>query len=192
MLNWSVAGKPHRAQAQVALGSRLVQTRGLLAKEDTESSEDHLSLGWRAVVWTLFMMDRIFTGAGVRSSCVPASSFQLFLPQCSAPHPEGASGSKDITLPISRGGVLQTGIFDVVACSIALLDVWHTALMDVFDEGSSTPVPFWRNDSAQATIETRLMEVEMSECIEPSMGTSLTSKQKLIRTATPRLGRLAV
>lgn len=86
--------------------------------------------------------------------------------QCAPPtpsSPEGFSGPKEVTLPTSPGDVLQAGSLDIVSCNIVLLDIWHSALMDVFDEGNSQPVPFWRNNSAQATIETRLMEFETSE-----------------------------
>lgn len=122
-----------------------------------------MSLGWRSVVWTLFMMDRIFSGANVRSSCVPASSFQLFLMQCAPPNPEGSSASKEITLPTSPGDMLRAGSLDVVSCNILLLDIWHSALMDIFDDSSAPPIPFWRHDSPHAAIECRLLEFEMSK-----------------------------
>lgn len=175
--NGPKAGKPHRAQAQVALGLRLAQTRGLLRKECAGASEDHMSLGWRSVVWTLFMMDRIFSGANVRSSCVPASSFQLFLMQCAPPTPEGSSAPKEITLPASFGALLRAGSLDVVCCNIALLDIWHSALMDIFDDSSCTPIPFWRHDSPHAAIESRLLEFEMSKWSETSSQTPLNENR---------------
>lgn len=110
------------------------------------------------------MMDRIFSGASVRSSCVPASSFQLFLMPCAPPNPQGSSSSRDITLPISPGDMVRAESLDIISCNIVLLDIWHSALMEAFDEDSSAPVLFWRHDSAHATIETRLMEFEISEC----------------------------
>ncbi|KAL2204251.1 hypothetical protein CC79DRAFT_1372259 [Sarocladium strictum] len=172
-------GKPHRAQAQVALGLRLAQTRGLLSEETTTRPSEHqLSLDWRSVVWTLFMMDRTFSGARVRSSCVPTSSFQLFLMQRAPPNPDGSSRSENITLSTCHGNILQGGSLDVGSCNIVLLDLWHGALMAVFGEGSSKPGPFWRNDSAQASIETRLMEFELR--IHPHRYTVVGSPRRVL------------
>ncbi len=109
------------------------------------------------------MMDRVFSGASVRPYCVPASQFQLFLVQGGLLNVEGAHGPQDLTLPTSPGDMLRVGSLDLVACNIVLLDIWHSAIMDGFSEDLPPPTPFWRNDSAQATIETRLLEFEMSK-----------------------------
>ncbi|KAK5045937.1 hypothetical protein LTR84_008723 [Exophiala bonariae] len=183
------AGKPHRAQAQVALGLRLAQTRGLLRKESGISAEDQSSLNWRSVVWTLFMMDRIFSSADVRSPCVPASSFQLFLMQCAPSNPDGSIASREITLPTSPGDMLRTESLDVISCNIVLLDIWHNAVMEVSGDSKAPPIPFWRHDSAHAAIESRLMEFEMSGWNEANKGNPTDLLQSFIHTDTPRWDR---
>lgn len=119
------------------------------------------------------MMDRTFSGANVRASCVPASSFQLFLMPCGPPNPQGSSVSTDVTLMTPPGDMLRATSLDIVSLNIILLDIWHSALMDMFEDSSSAPVAFWRRDSTHAAIEERLMEFEMSECNQKSSPTSL-------------------
>lgn len=109
------------------------------------------------------MMDRIYSGVNVISCSIPATSFRLLLMQCAPPNPQGFSGSKEITLPASSGDILRMGSLDVDSANIVLLDIWHSALKEILDMDSCVTIPFWRNDSEQAAIESRLTEFEISE-----------------------------
>ncbi|EXJ88753.1 hypothetical protein A1O3_01817 [Capronia epimyces CBS 606.96] len=154
-------GKPHRAQAQVALGLRLAQTRGLLCKENDRTSNDRLSIGWRSLVWTLFMMDRILTGDNIRSTCIPAFSFHLFLMRNGPRHPDGVAATKDITLQTSFEDKLRAGSLDLVACNILLVHLWDTTMQDIFQVVPETSVAFWRDGSSRAKLHSALLEFEM-------------------------------
>lgn len=114
------------------------------------------------------MMDRIYSGVKVISCSVPASSFHLFLMQCAPATPQGLSGPKEVTLPTSSGDILRMGSLDVDSSNIVLIDIWHSALKEVLDSTSCVTVPFWRNDSERAAIESRLTEFEISESNEPA------------------------
>jgi hypothetical protein len=131
------------------------------------------------------MMDRHFSSASLRSSCIPASSFQLFLMHCARPNPAGSPASEEVTLPTLPGDMLRAGSLDVVSCNIVLLDIWHSALMDIFDDDSSAPVPFWRHDSTHAAIESRLMEFEMSKWKENPLPDLTDPEQNFTHTVTP-------
>ncbi|KAJ9626843.1 hypothetical protein H2204_009859 [Knufia peltigerae] len=155
-------GSPGRAQVQVALGLRLAQGLGMLVAEDSDRAHDEEDILRREVVWTLFMMDRIFIGQNISRPCIPASSFDLFVFERGPLLPERSTGFNSfVTLREIIHHHNNNRTFSLMAVNIHLLSIWEDMMRDVFETRSGRTDTFWHDGSSWSKIQSRLWEYEM-------------------------------
>ncbi|PSN60162.1 hypothetical protein BS50DRAFT_579334 [Corynespora cassiicola Philippines] len=149
-------GKPARAQAQLALGSRLAQTRGMLKSVSNSVDNPHHRIQRHEIVWSLFMLERMFIGGNVHMPSIPNPSFDLPAFQGGPLHPDDQSSH------IPNGTVSSPRTPGIVATYIEVLRIWETVIADLHQSSSDNEIPFWRHDSSRAKIVSQLLEFEMS------------------------------
>lgn len=150
---------------QVALGLRIAQSRGMLNASDDNARDDE-NIYWARceIVWTLFMMDRIFVGHNISHPSVSASSFHL-APYSKGPRKPGAvTGSRTDRHMTPRESSDNNRSLarpkSIIAVNIDLLKIWELAMVDIFEARSGRLAPFWEDSSPRSKIESRLLEFE--------------------------------
>lgn len=153
-------GKTQRAQAQVALGIRLAQSQGMLAPDEEDQHPARFSANDRAIVWTLFMLDRVFTGGKI-SATVPASAYQLSLPQDGPQLPNAAANTSLVTLRTTLQERLGKS-YNILLMSVEVLQIWEQVIATTFQPTTTGSTPFWKDGSALSQNLSSLLEFELS------------------------------
>lgn len=155
----------------------------MLVAEDSDRAHDEEDILRREVVWTLFMMDRIFIGQNISRPCIPASSFDLFVFERGPLLPERSTGFNSfVTLREIIHHHNNNRTFSLMAVNIHLLSIWEDMMRDVFETRSGRTDTFWHDGSSWSKIQSRLWEYEMR------MSFHFTSQQICYLTLTAASG----
>ncbi|KAK2594973.1 hypothetical protein QQS21_007331 [Conoideocrella luteorostrata] len=160
-------GRTRRAQAQVAIGIRLAQALGMLASETTStlstsdctSAADHC-----AIVWTLFMLDRVFTGRIVSTPTLPASSYQLFLPGDGLWLPGSTISAEPRPTTLNAYTRDRRGhASGILSSNIELLHIWGHVVATSFQAATTDDksTPFWKDGSPMSRAISAFLEFEL-------------------------------
>jgi len=140
----------------------------MLAAESRNQGGEEEALHRREIVWTLFMMDRVYVGHNISGPSTPASSYDLFVFGKGPPVPgDTCKLNAYVTLKDSLDVRLNSRSTSVVIINIELLLIWESVVMDIFEARSGRVVPFWNDGSPRSKIQTSLLEFELSECSSP-------------------------
>ena len=155
-------GRTTRAQCQVALGVRLAQAQGMLASDTTDQPSRCISDDERAIVWTLFMLDRVFIGAKVSSATVPSSAYQLSLFQHGPQLVSSNADAKPIALQTSLQSRLGK-VYSILSTNVEVLQIWEQVVATSFQATTDISTPFWKDGSALSQTLSSLLEFELSK-----------------------------
>ena len=153
-------GRSDRARIQIALGLRLAQARGMLSKTNYEDSTRPNRIQHQEIVWSLFILDRIFIGRCISSTIIPDTLYSLpmYLGGPAYPGHFGEINEANNSRSVSRNS-------DIVNSYIQMLGIWEVVILYVNESLTAHSKPFWHHDSTRAKILTRLLELEIRECI---------------------------
>ncbi|KAI5361275.1 hypothetical protein Slin15195_G123880 [Septoria linicola] len=155
-------GRMERAQAQVAYALSVVQSRGWLVKDALIILDGTVIRQQNGIVWTLFMLDRVFSGHTKIWPTVPASSFLLLLHQAGPTLPD-TSQRLDSSARLSMATVSfdeSVGMLSITAVNIELLCLWQDVVRFIFQDTQPTSVPLWSDGSSRSKIVISLLDLE--------------------------------
>ncbi|KAI9150694.1 hypothetical protein HJFPF1_10470 [Paramyrothecium foliicola] len=156
-------GNASRAQAQVTLGLRLSQSHGMLAAENNDQLNDLDSVMRREVVWTLYIMDRVFNSSSSTGPSVQSSFYKLHIYSGGPAHPASHSRDGDsFTMTEMLHHDVRLESITICALNIELVSIWEAVMDDIFHSPSPVPIPFWRDGSPRSKIVSRLLDAEMN------------------------------
>ena len=159
----STGCKTQRAQTQVTLGLRVAEVTGLFDFQLPDTAATHLPPARSAIVWTLFMMDRII-GSGRRSSVYSPAIYSIPVYQDGPLRPDSPpTACKPFTLSDTIASRAHTPSRSVTAVIIELLDIWSLVISHIFSSPRTGDAPFWQYNSPRARLTTRLLEFELSK-----------------------------
>lgn len=134
----------------------------MLSSDSFQLSEDVYAVNGQ-VVWTLFMMDRLFNTSSHTSPSVNPSFFRLCLfdgPQNPATQPDT---SRIFTLHELIDHKVHPESVTIASLNIELLSIWEDVVTEIFHSSKAMTVPFWKDGSSRSKIISRLLEAELSE-----------------------------
>jgi len=118
----------------------------------------------REIVWTLFMMNRIYNGACVPTSGVPSSSFRLPLIQAGLSLPNSAMTTFEAyTLSERRRDEILVGARSMTALITELILMWGDTIEFIFQDTTPNTTPIWTPQSRRAEIIGELLDFENSK-----------------------------
>ncbi|KAJ8115496.1 hypothetical protein OPT61_g2867 [Boeremia exigua] len=149
-------GGSDRARIQITLCLRLAQTRGMLnagyyKDMDALERKQHLE-----IVWSLFILDRIFIGGSVSVPTTPGLRFTLPTFLGGPGHPDQASSVYGVTdvPPIVRNP-------GIVGQYIQLMRTWELVAEYINKDSTVDRMPIWHHDSPRTAILADLLESEI-------------------------------
>lgn len=146
----------------MTLGLRVAEVTGILDSQSPVATINGPP-GRSAIVWTLFMLDRII-GSGRRSSVYSPAIYSIPVYQVGPARPDSPpSAAKPFTLNDTIASRSHSPSKSVTAVIVELLDIWGLIISHVFSSPRSEDVPFWQYNSPRARLTTRLLEFELSE-----------------------------
>lgn len=163
-------GRSNRARTQVALGLRLVQTRGMLDKSHYEAMSGSGYKQHQEIILTLFMLDRVFSNRDVPNPCIPETVYRLPAYLDGPVHPERSCQDHD---PTSSSLSVQT--FMIINSCVAMLRVWELVVQYISETLSDASQPIWHHQSSRTAILTHLLELEIRECTYTGSKSTLNS-----------------
>ncbi|KAF2009052.1 hypothetical protein BU24DRAFT_497607 [Aaosphaeria arxii CBS 175.79] len=149
-------GNPDRARAQLALGLRLAQSRGMLDRKYYDSVGSVGSTCAQEIVWTMFMLERMYIGGTIRAPSIPSAMFNLPTFEGGPSLPATNDVSRDASgfrPPYKSPGIVEIGI--------RIVKIWEMVIVDINHPTTDTDVPFWRHDSIWAAILSSLLDFEL-------------------------------
>jgi hypothetical protein len=153
-------GRSDRARIQIALGLRLAQARGMLSKTNYEDSTRPNRIQHQEIVWSLFILDRIFIGRRISSIVISDTLYSLpmYLGGPAYPGHFGEINEANNSRSASRS-------FAVVNSYVQMLGIWEVVVLYVNESLTTHSKPFWHHNSTRAKILTQLLEFEIREYI---------------------------
>ncbi|KAH7086447.1 hypothetical protein FB567DRAFT_71379 [Paraphoma chrysanthemicola] len=150
-----------RAQAQVALGLRLAQTRGMLAADTLDDLEVPDRSRRQEIIWSLFMLDRMLLGGHMKNASTPAASFEIPIMQNGPFHPDFCPEPSEYVVSLSSiDSDMPLPPQNVACLQVQTIRIWEYVIDYVAQPPSSADVPLWRHDSPRAAILTKILDVE--------------------------------
>ncbi|KAH7080131.1 hypothetical protein BKA63DRAFT_236386 [Paraphoma chrysanthemicola] len=154
-------GRLERAQAQVALGLRLAQARGMLAADTLDDLELPDRSRRQEIVWSLFMLDRMLLGVNTKNASTPAASFEIPVMQSGPFHPDFCLEPSELDISLSSiDSDMPLPPQNVTCLQVQTIRIWECIIDYIAEPPSSSDVPFWRHDSPRAAILTKLLDIE--------------------------------
>lgn len=141
----------------------MAEVTGLFDSQYPDAAANHLLPARSAIIWTLFMMDRII-GSGRRSSVYSPAIYSVPVFQGGPTRPDSPpTACKPFTLNDTIAIRAHTPSRSATAVIIELLDIWSLVISHIFASPGSEEVPFWQYNSPRARLTTRLLEFELSK-----------------------------
>lgn len=136
---------------------------GLVAYESPDVKVSQLPPARSAILWTLFMLDRIIV-SGKRSSVFSPAVYSIPVYQDGPLQPDSSQNAcKPFTLNDTMTTRGHKPSRSVTAVTIELLDIWGLVVSHIFSTPRPEDVPFWQYNSPRARLTTRLLEFEFSK-----------------------------
>ncbi|KAJ4992907.1 hypothetical protein SVAN01_01611 [Stagonosporopsis vannaccii] len=145
-------GRSERARTQVALGLRLAQSRGMLGKEHYQGENESGCKQHQEIVYSLCILDRMFTSRDIPNSSIPQSVFRLPAYQGGPKHPEH-NGRVDNT------STVQNCI--IVDAYVQMMHMWELVTRYISESLTGVSQPIWHHKSVRSAILTRNLELEI-------------------------------
>lgn len=157
-------GNYERARTQVALALRLSQSRGNLSAKSFDTLDPRAIARKEGIVWTLFMLDRLLLGGGIREVLVPSTLFELPRISYGPSTPDPVSqGSRPDARGSSCTAEMSSQSYNIVQLNIDTFTIWERVIADITQPSSDTDTPLWRHDSRRSAILTDLLDLELSK-----------------------------
>lgn len=147
-------GRSERARAQIALGLRLVQNRGMLDRAHYEG-ENEAGRRHQEIVYSLCILDRMFTSRDVPNSSIPQRLFRLPAYLGGPTHPDQSGETHD---------VLSVQNLMIVNSLVLMLHTWELTTQYISESMTGTSHPIWHHESMRTAILTRNFELEIRKC----------------------------
>lgn len=128
------------------------------------------------IVWSLFMLDRMFLGGNTKNPSAPSAVFELPVIQSGPLHPDLPLLPHECDLlldSIDSGAPLPPQ--NVACLQIQTIRIWECVIDYIAEPPSSADIPLWRHDSPRAAILTKLLDIETSQYIRLFVWESLTT-----------------
>jgi hypothetical protein len=132
------------------------------AATSTET-QDQSSANADAIVWTLFMMDRILNGIHKTPSSIPLASISLPTFQGDPLADTELDDMKQLQLQTIWKGGAHDQYIAIVTGNIELLEIWEMVVADTGQIKSEGNPRFWNNGSSWRKIHDALLDFELSK-----------------------------
>lgn len=152
-------GISDRARTQVTLGLRLAQTRGMLSRAYYENRNEISRTKYQEIIWSLFVLDRMFTGRNVPSPSVSNTLYRLPVFLGGPTHPEHVSEIYDATNPRS-----SSRNFMIMSLYAQMMRIWELVISYINENLTTESTPLWHHKSPRTVILTLLLEFEIRQC----------------------------
>lgn len=148
----AAVGNTLRARSQIALGLRIAQISGLFISKSKFRHDDSQDNRHAEIVWSLFLLDRMYLSLEIPSTSTPLASFTnlAFL----STGPEAGKTVSPLTCTINNSSI--------IANIVDHMGVWEAVVADL-SETNIDAVDSWKADSARTKITSRLLELEIGE-----------------------------